>query len=78
MGDGKDLPPVCVEYRRLIAKLTTCENMPHQSREALRDAFHALDSAFTSVGSSGRAGIEQACKTGVDSIKQVTKSLCDL
>jgi hypothetical protein len=65
-----DLPAECGEWKDAIAKLASCEKLTQQSREALKQAYDAASTGWSNVPADGKAAVAQACKAGVDAVKQ--------
>jgi hypothetical protein len=65
-----DLPAECGEWKDAIAKLESCQKLSQQSREALKQAYDAASTGWSNLPADGKAGVAQACKAGVDAVKQ--------
>jgi hypothetical protein len=72
------LPPSCVEYKEIISKLSTCDKMPKESRDALKQGFDAMEQGWANIGSMPPESIkalDDGCKQGVDALKQAAKTM---
>jgi hypothetical protein len=65
-----DLPAECGEWKDAMAKLASCEKLPPASRDALKQAYDAAAAGWANIPAEGKAGVAQACKAGVDAVKQ--------
>lgn len=65
-----DLPAECGEYKAGIEKLATCDKLPQQSRDSLKQAYEASSAAWASVPAEGKAALATACKSAADALKQ--------
>jgi hypothetical protein len=65
-----DLPGECGEWKDAISKLASCEKLPAQSRDALKQAYEAASTGWANVPAEGKAAVAQACKAGVEAVKQ--------
>ena len=70
-----DLPAECAEYKAGIEKLATCDKLPQQSRDGLKQAYEASSAAWASVPAEGKAALATACKSAADALKQ-TAAAC--
>ncbi len=64
-----DLPGECAEYKAAIEKIATCDKVPQQQRDALKQAYETSSSAWASVPADGRAALATSCKSATDAIK---------
>ena len=70
-----DLPAECAEYKAGIEKLATCDKLPQQSRDSLKQAYDATSATWASVPAEGKAALATACKSAADALKQ-TAAAC--
>lgn len=64
-----DLPAECAEYKAAIEKIRTCDKVPQQQRDALKQAYDTSSSAWANVPAEGKAGLATSCKSATDAIK---------
>jgi len=65
-----DLPAECGEYKAAIEKLATCDKLPQQTRDALKQSYEQTSTAWASVPAEGKAALATACKSAADAVKQ--------
>ncbi len=65
-----DLPAECAEYKAAIEKLASCDKLPQQTRDALKQAYEQASAAWANVPAEGKAALGTACKSAVDAVKQ--------
>ena len=73
------LPEHCEAYRAAIAKLIDCDKMPQQSRDALAQAFAAMEETWKNVGEmpeEAQRAMNEGCKAGVDALTQAAGAMC--
>jgi len=76
-ADGLPLP--CDDYKTMIERLARCDKLPLQSREALKQGFEAMKSAWTNVGDLPPAAFKamsEACAQGADALRQAAQAMC--
>ena len=64
-----DLPAECAEYKAAIEKIGTCDKVPQQQRDALKQAYDTSSSAWANVPADGKAALATSCKSATDAIK---------
>lgn len=64
-----DLPAECAEYKAAIEKIATCDKLPQQQRDALKQAYDTSSSAWATVPADGKAALAASCKSATDAIK---------
>jgi hypothetical protein len=65
-----ELPAECTEYKAAIEKLASCDKLPQQTRDALKQAYEQASAAWANVPAEGKAALGTACKSAVDAVKQ--------
>jgi curli biogenesis system outer membrane secretion channel CsgG len=70
-----DLPAECADYKAGIEKLATCDKLPKESRDAMKQAFDTSSAAWANTPAEGKAALATACKTAADALKQ-TAAAC--
>jgi hypothetical protein len=73
------LPAPCERYRQLIEKLASCDKMPQQSRDALKQGFDAMNQTWKEMGDmppEARKAMEEACTQGADALQQAASAMC--
>src|SRR5689334_14577993 len=68
-----DLPAECNDYKAMIEKLASCDKMPQQSRDALKQGYDAMSQGWANVGSmpaEAKKAMADGCKQGTDALKQ--------
>jgi hypothetical protein len=77
-GGGGDIPPSCVEYKAFMGKLMACDKLPQSSRDAFKQSLEQVEKAWKDLGNlpeSARKPMDDACKQGLDALKQSMSSL---
>jgi hypothetical protein len=64
-----DLPAECGEYKAAIEKIASCDKVPQQQRDALKQAYDTSSSAWATVPADGKAALAASCKSATDAIK---------
>lgn len=78
-GGGGDLPSECNEYKEMVEKLATCDKMPQQSRDALKQSYDAMSQGWANVGAmpeEAKKAMADGCKQGTDALKQAAAAMC--
>ncbi len=75
-GGGGDLPKECADYKAAIEKLASCDKMPQQARDALKQAYDQASSGWANLPAEAKAGLATACKAGADAVMQSAKATC--
>jgi hypothetical protein len=65
-----DLPAECNDYKAAIDKLSSCDKMPKEARDAMKQAFDSASSGWANLPAEAKAGLATACKAGADAVKQ--------
>jgi hypothetical protein len=74
-----DLPAECNDYKAMIEKLASCEKMPQQSRDALKQGYDAMSQGWANVGAmpaEAKKAMADGCKQGTDALKQAAGAMC--
>ena len=74
-----DLPAECNEYKSMIEKLATCDKLPQQSRDALKQGYEATAQGWTNIGSmpaEAKTQMADGCKKGTEALKQAAAATC--
>jgi hypothetical protein len=74
-----DLPAECNDYKAMIEKLASCDKMPQQSRDALKQGYDAMSQGWANVGSmpaEAKKAMADGCKQGTDALKQAAGAMC--
>jgi hypothetical protein len=71
-----DLPAECNEYKAAIDKLSTCDKMPQQARDALKQAYDQSSAGWASLPADAKANLATACKAGTDAVTASAKQSC--
>ena len=71
-----DLPAECNEYKATIDKLATCDKLPQQSRDALKQAYEKDSAGWASIPADGKANLATACKAATDAVNTSAKQVC--
>jgi hypothetical protein len=75
------LPPECDEYRAMIYKLSECEKLPKQSRDALREGFDTMVRAWKDIDTmprEAREAMADGCREGAKALRQAAIATCRL
>jgi len=73
---GGDLPKECQDYKAAIEKLSSCDKMPQQARDAMKSAFDQASTGWANLPAEAKAGLATACKAGADAVMQSGKAAC--
>jgi len=71
-----DLPAECNDYKAAIEKLATCDKMPQQARDALKQAYDQASAGWANLPAESKANLATACKAGADAVMQSAKATC--
>ena len=71
-----DLPKECSDYKAAIEKLASCDKMPQQARDALKQAYDQASAGWANLPAESKAGLATACKAGADAVMQSAKATC--
>lgn len=71
-----DLPAECNDYKAAIEKLSTCDKMPKESRDAMKSAFDQASTSWAGLPAEAKASLATACKAGADAVKQSASAMC--
>ncbi len=71
-----DLPQECQDYKAAIEKLSTCDKMPQQARDAMKQGFETASAAWANLPADQKAALATGCKAGVDAVNQSAKAVC--
>jgi len=71
-----DLPAECNEYKAAIDKLSTCDKMPQQARDALKQAYDQASAGWANLPADAKANLATACKAGADAVTTSAKQVC--
>lgn len=71
-----DLPKECQDYKADIEKLSTCDKLPQQTRDSLKQAFDTASASWASLTPEAKANLSSACKAGAQAVEQSAKSAC--
>jgi len=63
------VPPACADYKAGIERLTTCENLPAETREVLKQAFDQAAAGWAK--DPDKAAVADACQRAADALKQL-------
>ncbi len=71
-----DLPAECNDYKAAIDKLSTCDKMPKEARDAMKSAFDQASTSWAGLPAEAKASLATACKAGADAVKQSAGAMC--
>jgi hypothetical protein len=71
-----DLPAECNEYKASIEKLASCDKMPQQARDALKQAYDQASAGWANLPAEAKANLATACKAGTDAVTTSAKQVC--
>jgi len=71
-----DLPSECNDYKAAIEKLSSCDKMPQQARDALKNAYDQASAGWANLPAEAKANLATACKAGADAVMQSAKQVC--
>lgn len=64
------LPKECLRYRAAILKLASCDKLPPETRDAIRESYEQAAAAWTSVPPERRADLATACTSAAEAVEQ--------
>jgi len=76
---ASQLPPECVRYGVVMAKLTSCDKLPQMTRDALQQGFDAMARRWVRYADQPREGKRATideCKQGIEIAEQYGKAIC--
>ncbi|MBA3394108.1 MAG: hypothetical protein H0T89_15785 [Deltaproteobacteria bacterium] len=74
-----DLPAECAEYKGMMEKLASCEKMPQQSRDALKQGFDAMSASWANAAAmppEAKQAMADGCKQGAEALKTAAAAQC--
>lgn len=74
-----DLPAECAEYKGMMEKLASCEKMPQQSRDALKQGFDAMSASWANTAAmppEAKKAMADGCKQGAEALKTAAAAQC--
>jgi hypothetical protein len=71
-----NLPAECNDYKAAIDKLASCDKMPQQARDALKQAYDQASAGWASLPAEAKANLATACKAGTDAVTTSAKQVC--
>lgn len=71
-----NLPTECNDYKAAIDKLASCDKMPQQARDALKQAYDQASAGWASLPAEAKANLATACKAGTDAVTTSAKQVC--
>ena len=71
-----NLPTECNDYKAAIDKLSACDKMPQQARDALKQAYDQASAGWASLPAEAKANLATACKAGTDAVTTSAKQVC--
>ncbi len=71
-----NLPAECNDYKAAIDKLASCDKMPQQARDALKQAYDQASAGWANLPAEAKANLATACKAGTDAVTSSAKSVC--
>jgi hypothetical protein len=74
-----DLPAECNDYKAMIEKLASCDKMPQQSRDALKQGYDAMSQGWANVGAmpaEAKKAMADGCKQGTEALKTAAGAMC--
>jgi hypothetical protein len=71
-----NLPAECNDYKAAIDKLASCDKMPQQARDALKQAYDQASTGWASLPAEAKANLATACKAGTDAVNTSAKQVC--
>ena len=71
-----NLPAECNEYKAAIEKLSACDKMPQQARDALKQAYDQASAGWANLPAEAKANLATACKAGADAVMTSGKQVC--
>jgi len=70
------LPAECNDYKAAIDKLASCDKMPQQARDALKQAYDQASTGWANLPAEAKANLATACKAGTDAVTNSAKQVC--
>jgi hypothetical protein len=69
----------CDKYKQRIEQLMTCDKLPQQARDALKQGFEAMEQGWAAakdMPEEAQKAMQDGCKMGADALEQAVKDLC--
>ena len=76
LAQDDDGPPACVEYGRMIARLSTCDKLPEATRTALNEAYAQVRQSWKTIPRDTWDALDTGCEQAVDAMKQAMATMC--
>lgn len=70
------LPKECQDYQAAIERLASCDKLPQESRDALKQSYETASKSWAALPADQMGQLAAACKAGTDAIVQSGKSVC--
>jgi hypothetical protein len=73
------LPQECKDYVAAMAKISSCDKLPKESKDAMAQGVEAMKSGwkdFDKMPAEAQKQAADACKQGTDALNQTGKSVC--
>lgn len=74
--DDDEGPPACVEYGRMIERLSTCDKLPEATRTALTEAYAQVRQSWKTIPRDSWDALDTGCEQAVDAMKQAMATMC--
>ncbi|MDB4956021.1 MAG: hypothetical protein JWO36_3590 [Myxococcales bacterium] len=71
-----DLPAECNEYKAVVEKLATCDKMPKEARDALKQGFDQASATWAKLSGDAKAQLSTACRSGTEAVTTAAKTTC--
>lgn len=78
-GSTDGIPQSYVDYQAAMEKLANCDKLPQASRDGMKQGFDMMKQSWAqlkNLPASAQKSIEDACKQGVDAMKQMSALGC--
>lgn len=73
------LPRPCNDYKVMIERLSRCDKLPVQSRDALRQGFEAMEQGWKNAGDlppESFKALSDGCAAGTAALRQAAEAMC--
>jgi hypothetical protein len=74
-----DLPAECNDYKAMIDKLATCDKLPQQSRDALKQGYDAMSASWANAATmpaEAKKAMGDSCKQAAEALKTAAGTTC--
>jgi hypothetical protein len=75
-GGSGDIPVECLDYKAAVEKLSTCDKVPKEARDAFIAAYDQSKAGWANLSAESKANVAMSCKAGADAVMASAKQTC--